>query len=106
MVGQHYAPTVTLMIARLLQQALRVMFGIPENSAHRALDDAQVLQQIVPHLLQRNATDFDTLMSRDSKCSGTFEDILGDGETSVFDLIALQHSAPSPDVRCAHNVCM
>ena len=71
-----------------VQQALRERFGIPANNAHRALDDCQVLQKIVPHLLRLNETpDFSTLMSRkNSKCSGTFEDILGAG--AVFYLYA------------------
>ena len=61
-----------------VQQALREMFNIPANKAHRALDDCQVLQQIVPHLLALNGTpDLADLMDRDSSCSGTLGKISG-----------------------------
>ncbi len=64
-----------------MQQALRERFGIAPNQAHRALADCEILQSILPLLLELNGTpDLAELMRRGSKCTGTLGSILGPGE--------------------------
>ena len=65
---------------RCMQVDLRDRFGIAPNQAHRALDDCQIMQQVVQHLLRLNGTPtFAHLMRQKSKCSGTLEQILDPG---------------------------
>lgn len=64
-----------------LQGSLRERFGIPANQAHRALDDCLIMQEVVnSHLLRLNGTaTIADVMRQKSRCSGSFEDILGPG---------------------------
>ena len=72
------------------QGALRERFGIPENQAHRALDDSLVMQEVVSRMLRLNGTSIPEVMARKSKCSGTLKDILGPGINKYS----------SPDCKC------
>lgn len=56
-----------------LQGALRERYGIAANTAHRALDDAIVLDQILPRLLQDGGTDLAELMKKSTASSGTWD---------------------------------
>ena len=66
--------------ALCVQGNLRERFGIPANQAHRALDDSQVMQDVVSHMLKLNGTlTISDVIARKSKCSGTLGDLFGPG---------------------------
>lgn len=67
-----------------MQGALRDRYGIAANQAHRALDDAIILNQLLPLLLKEGGIDdLSELMDRDTKCTGTIADITGPGTTLI-----------------------
>ena len=68
-----------------MQGNLRERFGIPPNQAHRALDDSQVMQDVVSHMLKMNgALTIADVVARKSKCSGTLEDLFGPGKDKLL----------------------
>ncbi|KAL3158650.1 hypothetical protein ABBQ32_011393 [Trebouxia sp. C0010 RCD-2024] len=74
--------------------SLRERFGIPANQAHRALDDCLIMQEVVnSHLLRLNGTaTIADVMRQKSRCSGSFEDILGPARRKRTLLEAKQRS--------------